>query len=115
MAVGTHGLWMDGVKIMKINGIGQVSKETVLSILTKDGMDAIESGEMTIEEVAEMYKLEQVKKASKIGRCGDTFSANYRRIPETLKEKLSPAELGELVDAFYHCYGDGKNEKNENR
>ena len=79
--MGTHVLWMDGVKIMKINGIGQVSKETVLSILTKDGMDAIESGEMTIEEVAEMYKLEQVKKASKIGRCGDTFSAKdvYKR------------------------------------
>lgn len=100
---------------MKINGIGQVDKETVMSILTQDGKEAVESGDMTLQEVGEMYKLEQVKKASKIGKYRDTFSANYNRIPGTLQEKLSPAELGELVDAFYNCYGDGKNEKNENR
>ena len=100
---------------MNINGIGQVNEKTVLSILTKDGLESIESGEITMEEAGEMYKIEQVKKASKIGKYGDTFSANYRRIPGTLQEKLSPAELGELVDAFYNCYGDGKNEKNENR
>lgn len=100
---------------MVINGIGQVSEETVMDMLTKDGLEAIESGEITSEEAGEMYKIEQVKKASKIGKYRDTFSANYNRIPGTLQEKLSPAELGELVDAFYNCYGDGKNEKNENR
>lgn len=93
---------------MKINGIGQVDKETVMSILTQDGKEAVESGEMTLAEVGEMYKIEQVKKASKIGKYRDTFLANYNRIPGTLQEKLSPAELGELVDAFYNCYGDGK-------
>lgn len=100
---------------MVINGIGQVSEETVMDMLTKDGLEAIESGEITSEEAGEMYKIEQVKKASKIGKYGDTFSSNYKRIPERLQEKLSPAELGELVDSFYQCYGDGKNEKNENR
>lgn len=100
---------------MKINGIGQVDKETVMSILTQDGKEAVESGDMTLQEAGEMYKIEQVKKASKIGKYGDTFSSNYKRIPERLQEKLSPAELGELVDSFYQCYGDGKNEKNENR
>lgn len=100
---------------MNISGIGKVNKEAVLSMLTRDGLESTKSGEMTLQEAGEMYKLEQVKKASKIGKYRDTFSANYNRIPGMLQEKLSPAELGELVDAFYNCYGDGKNEKNENR
>lgn len=94
---------------MKINGIGEVSKEEVMSILTADGRQAVESGEMTLEEVSEMYKLQQVKRVSKIGSCGDTFAVNYNRIPESLQDKLSPEELAELTDAFYTCYSDGKN------
>lgn len=94
---------------MIINGIGDVDEKTVKSILTKDGIDALESGEMTLEEVGEMYKLEQVRKFSKIGRFGETFRANYRRIPDNIYDKLSPEEIAQLVDAFYKCYGDGKN------
>ena len=56
-----------------------------------------------------MYKLEQAKKSCKIGKYHDTFAANYSRIPDGLKEKLTPQELAELVEAFYKCYGDGKN------
>lgn len=94
---------------MKINGIGTISKDKAMEILTREGKEAVKSGEITTEELGEMYKLEQVKKASKIGSNGDTFRANYARIPEGLKDKLTPEELGELVDAFYQCYGDGKN------
>lgn len=96
---------------MKINGIGTVKKETAMSILTREGREAVKSGEITTEELGEMYKLEQVKKACKIGRFGDTFAANYSRIPDSLKEKLTPQELAELTEAFYKCYGDGKNTK----
>lgn len=98
---------------MRINGIGTVKKEVAMNILTREGREAVKSGEITPEELGQMYKLEQIKKASKIGRCGDTFRANYDRIPEDLKDQLTPDQLGRLTDAFYECYGDGKNDKRD--
>ena len=95
--------------IMKINGIGVINKKEAMSILTKEGREAVNAGEISMEELGAMYKLEQVKKACSIGRCSDTFRSNYSRIPENLKEKLSTQELADLVEAFYKCYGDGKN------
>ena len=94
---------------VKINGIGIIKKSDAMAILTKEGRMAVMTGEITMQELGEMYKLEQVKKACKIGRYGDTFTVNYRRIPDSLKDKLTPTELAELVEAFYNCYGDGKN------
>lgn len=95
---------------MKINGIGVINKKEAMSILTKEGREAVNAGEISMEELGTMYKLEQVKKVCNIGRCSDAFRANYSRIPDCLKEKLTPQELAELVEAFYKCYGDGKNE-----
>lgn len=95
---------------MKINGIGVVKKEQAMSILTREGREAVNAGEISMEELGTMYKLEQVKKVCNIGRCSDAFRVNYSRIPDRLKEKLTPEELAELVEAFYKCYGDGKNE-----
>lgn len=94
---------------MKIKGIGTVKKEDAMSILTRDGKEAVKAGEITLEELGAMYKLEMIKKASKIGKYGDTFSQNYKRVPEKIAEKLSPEEIAELVDNFYDCYSDGKN------
>lgn len=96
---------------MKIQGIGVISKTEVMQIITKEGRESVKSGDITIQELGEMYKLEQVKKACKIGKYHDTFAANYSRIPDGLKEKLTPQELAELTVAFYKCYGDGKNVK----
>ena len=47
--------------------------------------------------------MEMVKKASKIGKYGDSFRENYKRIPKII-DKLTPEEIGKLVDAFYNCY-----------
>lgn len=96
---------------MRINGIGTVRKEEATKILTRDGREAVKAGEITLEELGQMYKLAQVKKCSKIGSCGDVFRASYDRIPDDLKDELTPDQLGRLTDAFYECYGDGKNEK----
>ena len=82
-----------------------------MSILTREGKEAVKNGEITEGELGTMYKLEQVKKVCKFGGFGDTFAVNYDRIPSDLKEKLTPQELAELVEAFYKCYGDGKNAK----
>lgn len=94
---------------MKIEGIGTVSKSEISGVLTSDGKKALEEGDLTWKEAGEMYKLQLTKRASKIGSMQDTFKKCYDRIPEDLMEKLSPEELGCLVDAFYNCYRDGKN------
>jgi hypothetical protein len=94
---------------MKIKGIGVVKKEGAMSILTREGREAVKSGDITLEELGEMYKLEMVKRSSKIGRNRDTFRESYKWIPDDLKEELTPEQLGRLVDSFYECYGAGKN------
>ncbi len=93
---------------MKINGIGTVKKEEILKILTDEGRESLKNGEITLEEAGWLYKLELIKKHSRVGGYGDTFNASFTRIPDSLKDKLSPEELGELVDAFYECYNGRK-------
>lgn len=94
---------------MRINGIGVVRKETAMNILTREGRKALKSGEITPEELGQMYKLELIKRSSKIGRFPDTFREIYKWIPEDLQEQLSPEQLASLVDSFHECYGAGKN------
>lgn len=96
---------------MFIKGIGTIKKETVMSILTEDGKKAVKSGDISTQELGEMYKLEMVKKASKIGIFQDTFRESYKWIPDNLKEILSPEDLASLVDKFYDCYSAGKSLK----
>lgn len=94
---------------MKIKGIGIVKKEDAMSILTREGRKAVKTGLITTEELGQMYKLDQVEKASKIGKYGETFRQSYKWVPDDLKEELTPQQLGKLVDAFHECYGAGKN------
>lgn len=94
---------------MKIKGIGTISKEKAMEILTREGREAVKNGEITLEELGEMYKLEQVKKACRIGNSPETFRACYKWIPDDMKEDLTPDQLGRLTDRFYECYGAGKN------
>lgn len=96
---------------MYIKGIGIIKKQEAMSILTRDGREAVKSGDITTEELGEMYKLEQVKNLSKIGNTQDTFRESYKWIPKELKETLSPKSIAELVDRFYDCYSAGKSTK----
>ena len=96
---------------MKIKGIGTISKKEAMSILTREGREAVKNGDITTQELGEMYKLEQVKRACKIGTCTDSFNNSYKWIPDELKEELTPEQLGALTEAFYNCYGAGKNDK----
>lgn len=93
---------------MKISGIGVIKKEKAMKILTAEGKKAVKDGLISTEELAELYKIKQVKKHSKIGKFPDSFSESYKWIPDDLKEQLTPDQLGRLVDAFYSCYGSGK-------
>ncbi len=79
------------------------------SVFTGEMTAAIKAGEMTVSDAVAMSKYQKVIRLSRIGSCGDTFRANYSRIPESLAEKLSAEELAQLVDAFYDCYAAGRN------
>lgn len=96
---------------MRIKGIGTISKEKAMEILTREGRKAVRDGEITTEELGKMYKLQKVKEACTIGTCTDSFNCSYEWIPEELKEELTPEQLGALTEAFYNCYGAGKNDK----
>ena len=96
---------------MRIKGIGTISKEKAMEILTREGRKAVRDGEITTEELGEMYKLQKVKEACTIGTCTDSFNNSYKWIPDELKEELTPEQLGALTEAFYNCYGAGKNDK----
>lgn len=96
---------------MRIKGIGTISKEKAMEILTREGRKAVRDGEITTEELGEMYKLQKVKEACTIGTCTDSFNRSYEWIPEELKEELTPEQLGALTETFYNCYGAGENDK----
>lgn len=44
---------------MRIKGIGIISKEKAMEILTREGRKAVRDGEITTEELGEMYKLQK--------------------------------------------------------
>lgn len=71
-----------------------------MSILTREGREAVKNGDITTQELGEMYKLEQVKRACKIGTCGDTFRTCYNRIPESLKRGLGTCAVGAFGRQF---------------
>lgn len=79
-----------------------------LSLFTDDAKASVQSGDLTIKDLSDMSKYQVVKKISKIGEFGETFSQNFQRIPKGLFEKLTVAELANLVDVIYTAYSDGK-------
>lgn len=99
---------------MRIKGIGTIAKAKAMEILTAEGRKAVKSGDITTEELGKMYKLQKVKEACTIGTCTGSFYSSYEWIPEELKEELTPEQLGALTEAFYNCYGAGKNDKRGN-
>ncbi|MCI7108015.1 MAG: hypothetical protein MR945_09060 [Agathobacter sp.] len=81
--------------------------DKMAQILTLDGREALEEGELTPKELEGMYKYELIRKASKIGSMQATFDANYKRVPDAVKE-LSPEIIASVVDALYDAYSEGK-------
>lgn len=94
---------------MTIKGIGRVSKKEAMEILTREGREAVKSGEISIDDLTKMYKMEMVKRSSKIGNMPSAFNASYDRVQEQIKD-LAPEQIAAVVDALYQAYSDGKNE-----
>lgn len=80
-----------------------------LNIFSTEVKQSIKDGEMDLHDLLRMDKYQKIKKLSKIGDFESTFYENYKWIPETLFDKLTPDELAMLVDSFYDCYSSGKN------
>lgn len=80
----------------------------IVGIFTGDGREAILSGELSIDEARDIYKIETAKKLSKWGRYPSTFEAIWNSIPESSFEMLSAEALAELVDAMKAVYDKGK-------
>lgn len=79
-----------------------------LNIFSAEVKQSIKDGEMDLHDLLRMDKYQKIKKLSKIGSFENTFYENYKWIPETLFDKLTPDELAMLVDSFYDCYSSGK-------
>lgn len=80
-----------------------------LDIFSTEVKQSIKDGEMDLHDLLRMDKYQKIKKLSKIGSFESTFYENYKWIPETLFDKLTPDDLAMLVDSFYDCYSSGKN------
>ena len=46
---------------MRIKGIGTISKEKAMEILTREGRKAVRDLEITTEELGQMYKVKKCK------------------------------------------------------
>ena len=95
---------------MKIEGIGIVNKKEVMKILTDEGKEAVKTGIISQEVLANMYKFEMIKKASCIGDMPESFNLCYNRVPDSIK-CLSPSQIADVVDAIYYSYCAGKSSK----
>ena len=94
---------------MYIQGVGRVKIQDAMGILTEEGRQVVDDVDITLDELSQAYKVDLVKRLSKIGRFPDAFRESYKWIPEELQEQLSPEQLATLVDSFHECYGAGKN------
>ena len=83
------------------------SKLDAVTALTREGINSLLQDPDNIEWVLAAKKEKDAKAASKWGSNGLTFQANWERIPQEIKESLTGAQLGVLVDIIKAAYDDG--------
>lgn len=98
--------------IEKVLGITlEEMHELDLNIFTSEAKASVKNGDLTLKELLDMNKYQQIKKLSKIGSFPSMFGANYDRIPDGIFDKLPAEDLAALVDAIYDAYSAGKAER----
>lgn len=88
-------------------------KIRILGILTREGREALLTGELSWKEATSQYRISEAKKLSKYGRYLDTFNSCLTRIPTCVVEKLDGSELAVLIDAIKNVYDEGCSRQNE--
>ena len=86
-------------------------KSLDLNIFTAEAKTAVKNGDLTVRDLLDMNKYQQIKKLSKIGSFPSMFGANYDRIPDGIFDKLPAEDLATLVDTIYDAYSAGKAER----
>lgn len=86
-------------------------KSLDLNIFTAEAKTAVKNGDLTVRDLLDMNKYQQIKKLSKIGSFPSVFGANYDRIPDGIFDKLPAEDLAALVDTIYDAYSAGKAER----
>ena len=86
-------------------------KSLDLNIFTAEAKTAVKNGDLTVRDLLDMNKYQQIKKLSKIGSFPSMFGANYDRIPDGIFDKLPAEDLAAIVDAIYDAYSAGKTER----
>lgn len=79
----------------------------IAGMLTREGLEALLAGEVSMEEMRNEYKIQTAKELSKWGAYGDTFSAILARVPESVFDALNGEQLAELIDSLQEAYNDG--------
>lgn len=86
-------------------------KSLDMNIFTVEAKTAVKNGDLTVRDLLDMNKYQQIKKLSKIGSFPSMFAANYDRIPDGVFDKLPAEDLAALVDTIYDAYSAGKAER----
>lgn len=100
--------WEAGRRSPKMGQEYWAARILAIGNLTETGREALAAGEISLDDAMAMAKRSAAKAASKIGSCGDTFAANWDRIPANAIELLPAETLAQLVDAMYDAYSAGK-------
>lgn len=88
-------------------------KLEAVTILTREGINSLLQDPDDMEWVLNAKKRRDAERTSKWGNNGLTFQANWERIPEEVRESLTGAQLGILVDIIKAAYDDGVQEGRE--
>ena len=93
--------WIAGKRSPKLGEAYWVERIGAVSTLSPDGLQALIDGVITMDEALHEAKITHAKRMSKWGACADTFRACWEQLPASAVDKLTPAELAEIVDAIH--------------
>lgn len=92
--------WEDGRRTPKKGDEYWANVFRALGYLTREGLAAVEAGEITLDDAVAIGKREDVKRASRVGAFGDTFRAAWDKIPDKAITDLDAETLAALVDVI---------------
>ena len=100
--------WETGARVPKIPESEIVELYHIAGIFTGEGREALLSGEVSLDDARNMYKIQTAKRLSKWGRYPSTFDAIWDAVPESAFAALTGEQLAELVDALKAVYDKGR-------
>lgn len=107
--------WEAGTRNPKKSEAEIVELYRIAGIFTGEGREALLSGEVSLDDARNMYKIQTAKRLSKWGRYPSTFDAIWDAVPESAFEALTGEQLAELVDTLKAVYDKGRLDEKANQ